>query len=131
LKTEIVGVKGYVLTCRPMLGMDALDIMPTVLAIAAPLLSQGSDLSVTLSGVAKMLAAPEHKGALRELVTAFIACTVVKSPTGQTTEMDEATFNAIFSGSYAEMLKWASVHIKVNFADFFPTSGETEKSPAA
>lgn len=120
------------LTNRPLMALDALEVLPVVLAIAAPLMDSGAgNLADTVAGVAKLLASKEHKGALRELVTAFIKSTVAKSPSGQTTEMDEATFNAIFSGHYPDLIKWVSVHIKVNFADFFPTPTVTPQDQQA
>ena len=114
------------------MALDALEVLPVVLAIAAPLMDSGAgNLSATVAGVAKLLGSKEHKGALRELVTAFIKSTVAKSPSGQTTEMDEATFNAIFSGHYPDLIKWVSVHLKVNFADFFPTPTAAPQVPKA
>lgn len=121
MKPTILAVKGVELSCAPLLAFDALDLIPTVLAIAGPVVAASEHPAAeTIGAVAKALASPEHKGGFKALVGAFIGATTYRS--GMTVRpFSQEDFNALFSGSYPDLLKWLGAHLQTNFSDFFAT----------
>lgn len=122
MKPITLTVKGGIeLSCAPLLAFDALDLIPTVLAIAAPIVAASDNpADATIGAVARALASPEHKGGFKSLVVAFIGTTTMRNG-AVVRAFTQEDFNALFSGSYPDLLKWLGAHIQTNFSDFFAT----------
>jgi hypothetical protein len=137
------------LKVHPLLALDALELVPVVMLLAAPLArSLGAELGSAaaeapeaeearaaalagafaasagglLEGIAKALLSPEAKGQVRILAKAFAGRSFLMRGDLPESLEDEDRFNAVFAGNLPALGEWLSLCLRLNYADFFATA---------